>query len=261
MTGFGLTSYFLYNTVDGFSEKYVTTTVETKSIKEYPFPAVTFHPGDYNSKTAFLKTFLNQLEFTRYNDSSPLRDNEKFVNLYNWLISSMNDKMFEDTERLLSGLGDKSALTDGSFTDFDLSLFKAVISDFKDEICSLVALRSKNISIKSDIRSIFMSNMYKYRTQVELYSVIQKQVRPVIQEAVTEQRLTKTEIIEACKDPQNEPIKREMEVALASYIYISYDSYDVDVGAGDIATGPYNPQLTHDTHTMVTKMYNEMVIN
>ena len=50
-----------------------------------------------------------------------------------------------------------------------------------------------------------------------------------------------------------------MEVALASYIYISYDSYDVDVGAGDIATGPYNPQLTHDTHTMVTKMYNEMV--
>ena len=45
-------SYFLYETVDGFDEKYVSTTIDTRSIKEFPFPAVTFNPGDYNSKNS-----------------------------------------------------------------------------------------------------------------------------------------------------------------------------------------------------------------
>ena len=52
-------TYFLTETVVGFSEKYVSTTIESQSIKEYPFPAVTFSPGKYNSKKAFLRNFLN----------------------------------------------------------------------------------------------------------------------------------------------------------------------------------------------------------
>ena len=99
LVGFGITSYFLYETVDGFSEKYVTTTVETKSIQNYPFPAITFHPGNFNSKNALLRNLLNRFEFTRYNGDSPLKENEKFRNLFNWLISPTNDKLFESPER------------------------------------------------------------------------------------------------------------------------------------------------------------------
>ena len=84
LAGLGGASYFLYESVKGFGEKYVSTTIETRSIQEFPFPAVTFHPGDFNSKEAFKRTFLNQFEFTRYDETSQLRNNEDFRNLYQW---------------------------------------------------------------------------------------------------------------------------------------------------------------------------------
>ena len=74
-------SNFLYQTISGFDVNYTTTTVETRSIQEFPFPAVTFHSGEFNSKKSFLRTFLNQFEFTRYDENSPLRDDEIFGNL------------------------------------------------------------------------------------------------------------------------------------------------------------------------------------
>ena len=82
LAGFGVTSYFLYSTLDGFDEKYVSTTIETRSIKEFAFPAITFHPSDYNSKDAFKRHFLNQFEFTRYLRQSPLLNNTEFLKLY-----------------------------------------------------------------------------------------------------------------------------------------------------------------------------------
>ena len=103
--GFGVTSYFLYETVDGFSEKYVTTTVETRSIKEYPFPAITFHPTKFNLKDSFLRNFLNEFEFMRIDPTSPLKDNGIFMNLYQWIFSPKNDELFDDIEEYL--IGDK----------------------------------------------------------------------------------------------------------------------------------------------------------
>ena len=61
--GLGGAIFFLYETIDGFDENYITTTTETRSVQDYPFPAVTFHPGGYNSKYAFLRNFFNQFEF------------------------------------------------------------------------------------------------------------------------------------------------------------------------------------------------------
>ena len=57
----GVAGYFLYQTVKGYDENYTSTKIETRSIKEFPFPAVTFHPGDFHSNRAFLQMFLNQL--------------------------------------------------------------------------------------------------------------------------------------------------------------------------------------------------------
>ena len=101
LAGFGVTSNFLYNTVDGFNEKFVTTTEETRTVKNYPFPAITFYPGEYNSKHVFLRHFLNQFEFTRFDKNSAMRNNEKFMKLYKWLISPMNDPLMDDVEDIL----------------------------------------------------------------------------------------------------------------------------------------------------------------
>ena len=97
----------MYESVKGFGEKYVSTTIETRSIQQFPFPAVTFHPGDFNSKEAFKRTFLNQFEFTRYDDESQLRNNEDFRNLYQWLTSPMNNELFDSIENYL--IKDKEA--------------------------------------------------------------------------------------------------------------------------------------------------------
>ena len=77
---------------------YTSTTIETKSIQEFPFPAVTFHPGDYSSEDTFKRTLFNQFEFSRYDEQSSLRENEIFMNLYSWLVSPMHTTLFEDLE-------------------------------------------------------------------------------------------------------------------------------------------------------------------
>ena len=63
---FSLATYFLVQTICSFNTKFTITTTETRSIKDYPFPAITFHPGEYNSEKMFLRTFLNQFKFTRF---------------------------------------------------------------------------------------------------------------------------------------------------------------------------------------------------
>ena len=60
--------YFLYETVNGYNTNFTSTTIKTKSIQDYPFPAVTFHSGDFNSENDFARTFLNQFQLTRYID-------------------------------------------------------------------------------------------------------------------------------------------------------------------------------------------------
>ena len=78
------TSYFLSQTIVGFDEKYTVTNIETRNVKDYPFPAVTFHPGQFNSKKAFMRTFLNQFQFTRCEDDDLLRDNFEFYDQYEY---------------------------------------------------------------------------------------------------------------------------------------------------------------------------------
>ena len=48
LVAFGVASNFLYQTIKGFDEKYVSTTIETQSIQKFPFPAITFHSEKYN---------------------------------------------------------------------------------------------------------------------------------------------------------------------------------------------------------------------
>ena len=79
VTATAVASNFLYQTFIGFETKHISTTIETESVEKFPFPAVTFHPGDYSSENYFLRVFLNQFHFTRYNQTSPLYDNKIFI--------------------------------------------------------------------------------------------------------------------------------------------------------------------------------------
>ena len=169
----GGASYILYHTVEGFGDKFVSTTIETRSIHEFPFPAVTFHPGDYNSKNAFLRSFLNQFEFTRYYDDAydnPLRSNEKFSNIYSWLVKPMQNEIFDDIEKHL--IEEKMVKEDlKGYTSFLQSKERM----FKNEICAILSLQKKNVSMKEDVRQIFASNMYKFWRFPDLMNLIRLQ--------------------------------------------------------------------------------------
>ena len=73
---------FLVQTVGDWDTKYVSTTIETRVVEQYPFPAVTFHSGEFPMRNYFMRTFLNHFEMTRFNESSPLYENSVFIKKY-----------------------------------------------------------------------------------------------------------------------------------------------------------------------------------
>ena len=77
----------LVQTVGDWDTKYISTTLETRGIENYPFPAVTFHSGAVPTKNNFLRTLLNHFEMTRYEESSPLYDNSVFMKKYSNFVN------------------------------------------------------------------------------------------------------------------------------------------------------------------------------
>ena len=67
--------------------------------------------------------------------------------------------------------------------------------------------------------------------------------------------MTKSDIIENCK--YSAIIQEKLKAMLLSFIYIFSDAKDV--GAGDMATGPYSPTIPAKTHTELTRIFNDMV--
>ena len=105
-----------------------------------------------------------------------------------------------------------------------------------------------------------MTNMYKFRdinrnNPNNIYVFIHEEIGPIIQEAVDNQNITKSEIIENCK--YSAITQKKLKAMLLSFIYIFSDAEDV--GAGDMATGPYTPTIHADTHTKLTGIFNDMV--
>ena len=244
-------SYFLFETVDRFDAKYVSTTIETQKVNEFPFPAVTFIPGDSTLKDNFVRTFMNEFEFTRYKKENPTRDNKKFMEKYEWLVSPMNDKLFKSVEKFL--------INERSFLENKGSIFKV-------EVCSLVALKmTRNVKLRGPIITIFQNNMYKYTSFNDLMRLIKTDISPIIDEEVSKWNITKTEKEDACDDKSNSDIKQEMEAILLSYMFIFLGD-NPQVGAGDLATEtPFQTGLSksnkyhNSTHQLITKMYNSMV--
>ena len=243
-------SYFLYQTVEGYGTKFTSTTIETRSIQDFPFPAVTFHSGDFTSRTSFLQTFLNQFEFTRYEESSQMRENEKFYKQFDWLIVMMNDEIFEGVEKFLIK---------------EQRFIKSKGGRFRSEICSLVLLQLNRISFKKRIRKIFMMNMYKYKSYQDSVFLLKNEIFPLILEATTNQNLTKRDIDTACKASENQRMKTEISATLLSYMFLFINWKNTATGAGDLATSLLNTGLNHGknasyyyepSHTLISNIYN-----
>ena len=250
----GVVSYLLYQTIQGFETKYTSSDVETRSVQEFPFPAVTFHPGEYNSKEAFLRTFLNQFKFTRYDNPNSV--NEEFIQLFKWLVSPMHKQLFDAIEKYL--LQEK---------DF----IKAKAGMFRDEVCNLLTLKTKKISLQRKIRDVFLENMYRYKGFIDVKNFLKKQISPIVLEAKSINNLTKAEISSICTDSKLRETKTKLEAMLFSFWFLFIDEKNTNLDAGDLATSHLQTGLSHDsnknhefqyyylsTHSLLTNIFNNM---
>ena len=256
---FGVASYLVYQTLSGFNTKFVSTTIETKSIKEYPFPAVTFHPGDYNSEHTLLKTLLNQFEFTRYDSKSVLRNNEEFMDSWSSIVYPMSKQIFEAVEKYL--------IEEQNFVLRKVKMFET-------EICNLVSLYKSNTFKKTEreLRTTYLYNMYKYGQFSDLKNFLKKEVSLLIKGAVKKLNLTSIEILNTCNEDIDVKIKMGALLLSHMYLFIENRTTNPKVGAGDLAaakslrssfsrgeqTRPYSSYYL-SAHTLVTNMFNAMV--
>ena len=174
---------------------------------------------------------LNQFEFTRYNkNKDKLRKNDEFTQVYKWLISPMKNALLDSTEDYL--MKEKSVNNKETFIQRRSKLFK-------DEICGLLALQLKNVFLKDQLREIFFSNMYKYKGFLDLLKLVQEQISPLIPGELEKQSLNKTKISKVCNDAKYVGVKNKTAAMLLSYMYLFIDDKNADVGAGDLAVGPF----------------------
>ena len=144
---------FLVQTVGDWETKYISTTVETQSVENFPFPAVTFHPGDFSSEDSFLRIFLNQFEMTRYNRSSPLYDNDEFRKQFKSFVNN-----FQGGHSLFDWVG--------KYLTRQQRFIREKQGRFRKEICSLVSLISSGktnlTTVRNDLINIFNLNIFKF---------------------------------------------------------------------------------------------------
>ena len=186
LTASTLASYLLYNTVFGFEEHYTSTTLETRSIQDFPFPAVSFYPGDYDLKNSLKRLFLNQLEFTRFRKDNQLKDNEQFMEKFGWLISPMHNKLFEKIKTYLLTTKQSFIQSKGRIVE--------------KQACMLVALDQRKINVQRTILKIFLENMYKFIGFRDSQKFLTKGLNTNITNLVISNNVTKEDISSACKN-------------------------------------------------------------
>ena len=126
---------------------------------------------------------------------------------------------------------------------------------FKDEICSLVAIKSK--VLEKDIRYTYLQNMYKYRGFMETKNMMKNEISTIILNYRSKENLTELEISSVCNNATNQSMRKNMGALIMSFMYLFLDKYENNVGAGDLATSslPVNLNANAD----MTKVYNRLV--
>ena len=181
----------LVQTVGDWGTKYISTTIETESVVNFPFPAVTFHPGEFSSKKAFLRTFLNQFHMTRYNESSPLYDNEEFMKNFKMFVYNFDQgkSLFERVAKYL--------LEEEEF-------IKAKSGIFRQEVCSFLAFVVTGETtlgrVESRIEWLYNKNMFKVHEFNHALSLAKRVLSSEITERMSKGNVTGSEINSLCNE-------------------------------------------------------------
>ena len=240
-----MASIFLYQAVQGYDTKFTRTNVEKRSVQEYPFPAVTFHPGEYNYKKYFHRNLLNQIEFTRYKKNSPLRDNDKFLKQFDWIVEPMNEDLFFKLSKFL--------IVETNF------IYEKTKKIFRKEVCPLVAMETMKKSLHHQILNVFKRNMYKYVGYSQVIKTIKNNLSPLIEENVAAYNFTKKDMTAICDDPKQKDIKLSIEALLLSFLYLYINGDNVDVAAGNLVTySSFSIGLGRNRQIELTNIFNNM---
>ena len=242
---------FLVETVGDWDTKYISTTVETRGVQTFPFPAVTFHPGEFPLKKHFLRTFLNHFELARYEESSPLFENSVFMKKYSNLVNHFGPS----AKSLFDWVPDYLLSTEKRF-------IKQKNKIFRNEVCAMLSLKNKNIrkykETKKEIIKQFDENMFKYSRYSDILGFSRGTFNSLIKDAVVSENISSIETETACKEKQNGDEKKEIEALLLSFLFVFIDPDNLkSLGPGDIAAEDYF-HLSPSLKAEMTRLFNDL---
>ena len=238
-------TFFVFN----FVFQHISTTIQTESVEKFPFPAITFYPGDFASENSFLRTFLNQFQFTRYNKTNPLHENEIFLKTFSSFV-----KGFGHGLSVLEWVSDYL---------LDEKLFISKKGGvFRTEVCSLLTLNVKNkvsaSKLQGTIADIFNENLFKFKEfSPVVKEFMKKSISPLIEETMAAENISKSEINSECKKTENAEMKKKLESFLLSYLFVFINNDNVEVGAGDIAAEDFF-EVKDYLSRQLTSLYNDL---
>ena len=115
----------------------------------------------------------------------------------------MNNRLFDDVERYL--IEDKRVNFKG------LTFLEEKAGIYRNDVCNLLALQGKGISLKGDIIRMFLFNLYKFKEFNDLMNVVRKDISPIIQKVIGQHNLTKNEISAVCNNDMNKSKKSKLK--------------------------------------------------
>ena len=208
----------------------LSTTLDTVSVTQVPFPAITIHPGKFSSEKALFKRTFDYLHLERYNDGDELRNNTEF-------LKSWKNIFFEQSgakAKWIRNLFTKTKLTIKS--DLVFSRKKGMVRNFA-AVLAAAEKQNKPIakSMKKNIEDAIISNLFKFKG---FQIVDSKWVKGILKQVIEQIKKTNNitnQAITDCKKKACDKIRGKYELLLLIPFFLFMDEKRVvDIGAGHL---------------------------
>ena len=134
-----------------------------------------------------MRTYLNQFGFTRYEESDNIRDNNMFRNKFGWLVKITTSKIFKHVQKYLLE---------------EINFISQKGNIFKNEVCSLVALKVKTVNVQNAVMQIYEDNVYKLRGFKPILTFIKQNVTQELNSLKKQYNISNNEVSSICKDKE-----------------------------------------------------------
>ena len=216
----------------------LSTTLDTVSVTQVPFPAITIHPGTFRNEKALFKRMFDYLALERYNKNDQLRNNTEFQKIWQNSLTKNNwiDKFIQETKLTIKN-DQKFMRKKGMFKNIAAILAAAEKQDIR-----IVQHITKSLD------EAIMANMFKFRYFSQVLNLwIRGILEPIIKEAQTTYNITDL-AVSVCKRKDCDKIREKYELLLLTPLYLFMDEdRAVDIGAGHfLSTNEIDTQLKTD---------------